>query len=97
MTLEEELGMILNRHSAENRSGTPDFVLAQYLLNCLHAYDQAVVDRESWRSRRHKRGQKECQHGKMMPSYGDGMVFQKYDSDFCPNCGANLRRERSER
>ncbi len=48
MTLEEELRSLLNRHCAENRSNTPDFILAEYMLSCLHAFEKATVDRDSW-------------------------------------------------
>ena len=48
MSLEAELSQLLNRHSAENRSDTPDFILAQYLLECLHAFDRATIERTAW-------------------------------------------------
>lgn len=42
---------ILNIASAENGSNTPDFILAQYLLRCLEAFDEAVNAREKWYGR----------------------------------------------
>lgn len=48
MELADELRAVLNRHSAENPSGTPDFILAEYLLNCLAAFDVAVNARAHW-------------------------------------------------
>ncbi len=36
-----ELAEVLNRHSAENGSNTPDFILASYLTACLDAFDVA--------------------------------------------------------
>lgn len=42
-----ELRSLLNRHSMENGSDTPDFVLAKYLYACLMAYEQAVEDRQN--------------------------------------------------
>ncbi len=50
-TLERELASTLNRFSAENASNTPDFILAQYLLGCLAAWNQAVQQRETWYGR----------------------------------------------
>lgn len=47
--LAEEIRAALNRYSAENGSNTPDFILAQYLLACLAAFDAAVQQRESLR------------------------------------------------
>jgi hypothetical protein len=46
--LRQELAAVLNRHSVENASGTPDFVLAGYLLDCLAAWDTAVGRRDKW-------------------------------------------------
>jgi hypothetical protein len=48
--LERDIQDVLNRHSAENPSGTPDFILAAFLQNCLYAFNQAVVARAAWRS-----------------------------------------------
>jgi hypothetical protein len=36
-----ELEKLCNRFSRENESNTPDFVLADYLIECLNAYDRA--------------------------------------------------------
>lgn len=49
--MERELTSVLNRHSAENPSNTPDFILAQYLLGCLAAWNTAVQQRETWYGR----------------------------------------------
>lgn len=49
MNLEEfkkDLGDLINRHSMENGSDTPDFVLAEYLINCLLSFNQSVNHRE---------------------------------------------------
>jgi hypothetical protein len=45
---EKELRAVINRHSAENFSNTPDFVLANFLLRCLDAWTAAVRARDSW-------------------------------------------------
>lgn len=49
--LEQELSELLSRHSAENDSDTPDFILAQYLLGCLRAWNVGVQQRETWHGR----------------------------------------------
>lgn len=54
--LREKLVDALNRACAENGSDTPDFILAEYLIGCLAAFDQAVVAREAWYCRTAKRG-----------------------------------------
>ena len=46
-----ELQELINRHSRENASNTPDFILAQYLDGCLANFDTAVQQRETWYGR----------------------------------------------
>ena len=48
--LHQEIESAINRSSAENGSNTPDFILAQFLIGCLAAYDQAVTAREFQRA-----------------------------------------------
>ncbi len=43
-----ELDHLINRHSMENGSDTPDFILAKYLKTCLDAFDAAVRRRTEW-------------------------------------------------
>ena len=43
-----ELKHLINRYSMENGSDTPDFILANYLRNCLDAFDEALVARHDW-------------------------------------------------
>ena len=50
-SLREDLAHVLNRHSRENGSNTPDHVLAQYLANCLDAFDTAIWNRAMWYGR----------------------------------------------
>lgn len=50
-TLSEELAELINKHSRENWSNTPDFILAQYMMGCLEAFEQAVQQRETWYGR----------------------------------------------
>lgn len=47
-TLRRDLAAVLNRFSRDNGSNTPDFILAQYLANCLDAFDIAVQKRAQW-------------------------------------------------
>ena len=49
--LEHALASALNKFSAENASNTPDWILAQYLLGCLTAWNMATQQREMWYSR----------------------------------------------
>jgi len=49
--LTKELEQLLDRHSAENDSDTPDFILARYLMDCLTAWNNATQMREEWYGR----------------------------------------------
>ena len=48
---ESELESLINRHSMENGSNTPDFILAKFLKACLDAWNEAVDARENWYGR----------------------------------------------
>lgn len=48
----KELERLLNCMSMENCSDTPDFILAQYMTDCLEAHDRAVNRREVWYGRK---------------------------------------------
>ena len=45
---EEELTSLINSNSLENGSNTPDFILANYLQDCLNAFNKASVWRAKW-------------------------------------------------
>ena len=46
-----ELEKLINSHSAENGSDTPDFILAEYLQQCLNVFNKAIYHREKWYGR----------------------------------------------
>ena len=48
MNFEEELTELINRHSQENGSDTPDSILAEYLCDCLDFYGKAIRARDKW-------------------------------------------------
>jgi hypothetical protein len=50
-TFKEELTRLINRHSLEGGSNTPDFLLADYLTLCLCVFDQTLAKREAWYGR----------------------------------------------
>jgi hypothetical protein len=45
------LRQLINSHCMENTSNTPDFVLANYMRDCLEAFDKAVAAREKFYGR----------------------------------------------
>jgi hypothetical protein len=46
--LAKDFAAAINRHSCENESNTPDFVLADFLVACLEGLNRASVERENW-------------------------------------------------
>lgn len=44
----KDLEVLINQNSIENGSNTPDFILADYLVDCLKAFDKAVEKRSKW-------------------------------------------------
>ena len=48
---QKKLEELINCESMENGSHTPDFLLAQYLMDCLNAWNKTVNAREQWYGR----------------------------------------------
>lgn len=44
----DELRSLINRFSLERESNTPDWVLRDFLSNCLDAFDRATNSRDGW-------------------------------------------------
>ncbi len=47
-SLMERIRFEINCASAENVSDTPDFILAEFLTECLDAFDKATKTRDEW-------------------------------------------------
>jgi hypothetical protein len=45
----DQLRNLINYHSKENGSNTPDFILADYLEGCLAVFDKTMIARDAWR------------------------------------------------
>jgi hypothetical protein len=48
MNLRKQIERAINATSSENGSNTPDYILAQYLTDCLEAFDSATKERDRW-------------------------------------------------
>lgn len=48
--LARDLAGVLNSHCVENGSETPDFILADYLVSCIRAWNAAQQGRSTWHS-----------------------------------------------
>lgn len=46
-----DLEILINNYSKENGSDTPDFILAEYLTDCLSTFDKTMQKREEWYGR----------------------------------------------
>lgn len=51
LSFTKELELLINKHSQESASNTPDFILAQYIDGCLTNFAAAVQQRETWHGR----------------------------------------------
>jgi hypothetical protein len=51
VALRDRISALLNEYSRENRSDTPDFILADFLVGALRVFDDAVSRRERWYGR----------------------------------------------
>jgi hypothetical protein len=47
----KDIESTVNKYSKENDSNTPDFILAEFLRDCLHAWNASVTAREKWYGR----------------------------------------------
>ena len=48
MSLTKKLQGLLNSESRGHASDTPDYILAEYMMACLEAYELAVNERDAW-------------------------------------------------
>lgn len=48
MGFQKELRELINKHSIENVSNTPDFILAQFMCDALRAFESSNREREKW-------------------------------------------------
>lgn len=44
----KDLTSLLNTYCKENESNSPDFILAEYLLSCLNAFNIASNKKDEW-------------------------------------------------
>ena len=63
----KEIAALLNRHSVENDSNTPDFIMAEFVSKCLDAFNNAVRERERWYGRTHDARKAEGQRPGWVP------------------------------
>lgn len=54
MSLQKEIESLINKYSREGGSDTPDFILASYMMQCLCAFESAVMRRTDWYEKHEK-------------------------------------------
>lgn len=77
-TFRDELEQIINKHSVENGSNTPDFILADYMHDCLKAFDNATKRRDLWHGRPvvERRKYTDTLEGYLSDRYGKGVEYK---------------------
>lgn len=82
--LARELTRVLNIHCCENESNTPDYILADYMLACLKAYEIAMKARASWYGRMDEPGRGSQPYPRLPDNikklYAEGPVFLRSDN-----------------
>lgn len=48
---EKELKELINKHSIENHSDTPDWIIANFIVNCLANWTSSTKEREKYYGR----------------------------------------------
>lgn len=48
LKFEQELISLINKHSLENTSNTPDSILSSFMVECLISFNRAVNKRNNW-------------------------------------------------
>lgn len=51
LSFNKKLEKLINIHSMENESNTPDFILAKFMSECLQSFNNAVKHREQLKSK----------------------------------------------
>jgi len=44
----KDLIVLINKHSMENQNDTPDYILADYIMNSLMAFTATTLKRDKW-------------------------------------------------
>ena len=83
----QELEKLINKHSVENESNTPDYILANFISGCLKAYADAVNSRDA--SSKRKEENKVILHNihyKLIPIFDDWEInlICRTGIDLCP-------------
>ena len=87
MSLSNEIRAAINGCSRENESNTPDFILAEYLMACLVAFESASMRREEWFGQHLSIGGN-ARQPEEPPANGE----QQANHENCPECNGHPYR-----
>ena len=62
MSFEKDLENLINSHSLENESNTPDFIMAAFLVETLRRLNIAIKARDNWYGLNPEPGEERCPH-----------------------------------
>ena len=90
-TFRRELIVLINKHSKENGSNTPDYILANYLIDCLQNFDRTIKMRTEWYGEKLIEEKIREMHDDMQ-KLADGFHEHVFDSDggSCRICGKTV-------
>lgn len=80
-TFQAELEALINRHSVENESNTPDFILAKFMSSSLDAFNQATRDRDDWFG-----GKRSILESERSEKWAEAVKEELVELGRCPNC-----------
>lgn len=75
-----DIAAAINRYSMENASNTPDFILADFLDECLSAFSRAAKRRDEWYGER-QTAPVEIEAKPSLPPHQQRVVDEKRDLD----------------
>jgi len=76
-----ELAKAINKYCIENGSNTPDFVIADYLFECIRNLETAINDRAAWFGRYDKINESDPDPGEMDGDHESALASAGFGTD----------------
>ena len=83
---------LINRHSKENESNTPDFILANYIIAALKAFDDSVNARSNWYANNRRVSNQTLLKAKIQPEMSSSLTnsdisrhYRDFEFHLCVN------------
>lgn len=80
-TFHAELEALINRHSMENESNTPDFILRNFIAASLEAFNEATRARDDYFG-----GKRSILESERSEKWKDAVKEELVELGRCPNC-----------